>query len=1845
MKSITKRSLSVILVLMTVISIFSIVPITANAADDRWLVNTDSFTTSGKLSFVKDTGGTELAGQFWCDVNNSGSKLASICINPDKHGPSGNKKWTREYSATDNKNTDNRKMLRKILYYGFNGPGTDMEFTYNDPNDGFKEKTKKVSDFINAFYKYNKDLNGYSVYYVRWLTLAWWYKNGATYHARHGNDGWEKNVSNENTWIGISTPGYKDQHIKKHYKAILGHLKILDELPEAPPVDIWKSSGGYGQSCIVYRFYVRVLVPKNSTYAEAEPSQSDERYYTRADGITYTAKETSEDWTGTIKINDPDNGYSKTRWGAYGKSDPRATVVLPDSASNWKCNGKDAGVLLNNTGVITVQENAMDSNHNTKANKYYAKNGTTYACRYFCKDSRGYGILMPDEMVKQKDTLTASDMQWTEDTPYIRLQIAKTRTADSPAPIKNAVYALATSRDANFAASSNKIYIDEDGYGKWSSNTDGPNGTSTTNPADDATPYARKPAGGDATGTKWYVKEIASPKSYKIDPNVYEFVNSGKVDSIGMPIFRLAKNGAVASSEEVPQMKLQLGKISEDETVTKNNPCYSLKDATFAIYYKDNPNDSYHSADTTITTDKDGYGCITDANDTGTNNDANETYPYANKKSGKTLDMIDGREYYAKETSSPKGFIKYSNTYFKFVYSGKNDSNGIPIYRASNNYAYDIDGDEYKDEINTDWQDYEGGITNALAGDPIGIAIKKTGSNTNLPTAGAIFKISYYAIEATNNDELVVQNWTPGQANVSHKQDIENANKSVSRIWYIETKENADGDYTAKLDENHLAQGYQSGSFYRDAENKIYIPLGIITIEELVAPRGFEKTETIKYININTTPRSDINITENDLTNPEALEEYKDLLSMDIANSSRFGYAGIIKLDEVNNRVAGATYKLYTTEANARSNTNPIATLTSTTDPKGDIFVTNSNQPKQLDINTTYYAKETAVPTQGHYTLDPTIHEITITMENTASEEDDLTTAQIKEIMATATSHEIDNPRGNIQIKKTSNEQLIPINNNQYILQQDTGTYESFLQEGPLKEMYFAIYKVNGENDNPFTGKVANRRAETIIKTDKNGIAKFDGLPVYKIDSNNNKVKQKYLIKELGYKVNFPSGKNVKEFQQLPYKWSIKKENCLQTNGMYFEGLTNDVFTITPIENHPEWNQAVKTKYYYGNPEEARKNEKGVIVELNENNDTKEVSFHNTVPETDLKTTKTSFNTKSQSIAYRIISDLDDKEYVDCSLASVQYPDGRYPDKKYNMVSPSEDSTMYEVHGLPACITYANSAICIPIIYRIEEYGDCVQTSMTGHTLSRLSYAYAEPIYDGIKEADIDYKVDGATENPTLRYKITNTPKDYTINIEKTAFDVTAPHNDLSQWFEITGVLTDISLKCDQNGNIIDPTLQKIVDRTELPSDEYYEACYEEMLEERYVGEDEENGAWVETDLDTALPALGYAKGGHAIRKITIQTDNNGNAVSHLFDENGNVINNAKVHIWAEVEYVNLGGNTILGIMANDHAAMPNYITKERAKTIGGTRGVRLVDLCDSTDPLSYVRNNENDTRIYDFRMANADAETISTLKPLNGFIPHALDSVMSEWPGNDPANWMMALRITELGKQTGPNTYQISEQYRKPDTQYITPFQAKTMDVDFKNEPITGTVTLHKANDQAEPLKNAIWVLLDRNSTTTKPVILTADGNDYKYVGVADTEDIYKTETITEEITLDDGTTQTVTTERDTLIELYTALTDGNGTLVIKDLPYGNYTLREVKPPEGYLPYGKDIEFKIVKNEETNNGVDLTYDVTDAANIMPNTGGHGPIAATAIAVMLAIPTAILAIMYHKKKKQRKLKG
>ena len=140
--------------------------------------------------------------------------------------------------------------------------------------------------------------------------------------------------------------------------------------------------------------------------------------------------------------------------------------------------------------------------------------------------------------------------------------------------------------------------------------------------------------------------------------------------------------------------------------------------------------------------------------------------------------------------------------------------------------------------------------------------------------------------------------------------------------------------------------------------------------------------------------------------------------------------------------------------------------------------------------------------------------------------------------------------------------------------------------------------------------------------------------------------------------------------------------------------------------------------------------------------------------------------------------------------------------------------------------------------------------------------------------------------------------------------------------------------------------------------------------------------------------------------------------------------NNAKVHIWAEVEYVNLGRNTILGIMANDHAAINNYITKERARTIGGTRGVRLVDLCNGSDPLSYVRNNENDTRIYDFRMANADAETISTLKSLNGFVPHALDDVPNELPGNDPANWMMALRITELGKQTGTNTYKIYDQY-----------------------------------------------------------------------------------------------------------------------------------------------------------------------------------------------------------------------
>lgn len=110
--------------------------------------------------------------------------------------------------------------------------------------------------------------------------------------------------------------------------------------------------------------------------------------------------------------------------------------------------------------------------------------------------------------------------------------------------------------------------------------------------------------------------------------------------------------------------------------------------------------------------------------------------------------------------------------------------------------------------------------------DPISITINKMDSEGNVIDAdksglsleGTVFKVSYYSDYYSSKAEL--------------------SGKTPERTWYIEAKYMPlNKKYMASLDEEHLAEGYDSDDFYDEG----LIPLGTVTVEEVKAAEGFVK--------------------------------------------------------------------------------------------------------------------------------------------------------------------------------------------------------------------------------------------------------------------------------------------------------------------------------------------------------------------------------------------------------------------------------------------------------------------------------------------------------------------------------------------------------------------------------------------------------------------------------------------------------------------------------------------------------------------------------------------------------------------------------------------------------------------------------------------------------------------------------------------------------------------------------------------------------------------------------------------------------------------------------------------
>lgn len=263
--------------------------------------------------------------------------------------------------------------------------------------------------------------------------------------------------------------------------------------------------------------------------------------------------------------------------------------------------------------------------------------------------------------------------------------------------------------------------------------------------------------------------------------------------------------------------------------------------------------------------------------------------------------------------------------------------------------------------------------------------------------------------------------------------------------------------------------------------------------------------------------------------------------------------------------------------------------------------------------------------------------------------------------------------------------------------------------DGIVSNLWFAISDSLGNEYNA-------------VSTDKNGEATVKGLRVY--DDKGNKIT--YTVKELGFKTTLGS------HSYGGYTWTIKKENAISYKGSYYEGVSNAVFSN--CEN-------AYSRYYYGKSSGAKSNANGKSLTLDESK-TVTFSFQNTVPETDLTVKKSSYNGKVSGVWFE-----------------VQDENGKY----YGSIVTDSSGTAnyYSRYGekLKSCLTVPNSAICIPIKYKVVEKG----------FLGGSSYYFPD---NYLEKAESEFKTAnkyGTTS--TLNYYMYNAPATGSININKTSED------------------------------------------------------------------------------------------------------------------------------------------------------------------------------------------------------------------------------------------------------------------------------------------------------------------------------------------------------------------------------------------------------------------------------------------------------------------------------------------
>lgn len=524
--------------------------------------------------------------------------------------------------------------------------------------------------------------------------------------------------------------------------------------------------------------------------------------------------------------------------------------------------------------------------------------------------------------------------------------------------------------------------------------------------------------------------------------------------------------------------------------------------------------------------------------------------------------------------------------------------------------------------------------------------------------------------------------------------------------------------------------------------------------------------------------------------------------------------------------------------------------------------------------------------------------------------------------------------------------------------------------DGIVSNLWFAISDSLGNEYNA-------------VSTDKNGEATVKGLRVY--DDKGNKIT--YTVKELGFKTTLGS------HSYGGYTWTIKKENAINYKGSYFEGVSNAVFSN--CEN-------AYSRYYYGKSSEAKSNANGKSLTLDESK-TVTFNFQNTVSETDLTVKKTSYNGKVSGVWFEV-QDENGKYYGDIVTDS------------------SGKANYYNRYGykLKSCLTVPNSAICIPIKYKVVEKG----------FLGGGSYYFPEN-YLGKAESECKTANKYGTTS-TLNYSAYNAPATGSININKTSED---------------GVIEGLSFK-----------LESFDDEREygddlIPTPMAYDADGNEI-----------------TSIVLTTDANGKAS-----------TDNmqfydiNGNKIDgilpYVFNQNGFQI----TYRLTEIGIKQSDGTYKFPSRyeLKDAVEFTIYDTDEYTYTYDCVNTVK-------TGSLQVQKTSEDDVvdGLY-FEISCAETgfnEKVST--NLEGLSPE-----ISDLPIYNSNDELLKYKVTELGELNEDGTYSLPYKYNKPKSVTVTLNSDTVVFANIKNTLKTGSVKLTKT-DGTKALTGSGWQLYKSDDT-----------------------------------------------------------------------------------------------------------------------------------------------------------------